>query len=469
MTRRSGQWQLVGHGSDPVPADEWDVRGVARDYGRRGDELEDAQGVLDRLSRLDGWTGDAAESFATKSQEVTADLGKAARKYHDAARALESYAGAVSTARTRTWTSLQKAESADATVRANPRSSSFPLLGGTDPFTFGVTPEEADQQRQQNKRHDAAVAELSDAREEVRLAMEALESAARNAADRIRDASDLFKDSHWDNFKGFVRRHADILAKIASVLEVVAMVVGAIAIVVALIATAPAWLVAGLFIASMALGVAMLGIHSALWSAGTGKAGAADVALDIVNLATLGMGAKLASLGRAAYGAATSAATRNAVAASQRGLASNTRNALRISNPANPLRRWATRQADDAAAVARSTITQLETLAVPVRNRVAALDYNAAKMVLQIRELRLLDETAEVARHLDQAAHYNRWQVRTLRVDFANNFVQSLDRYTGEHVVKPAKDWVNETVDDAVDTGQDTISELRWRYTVAGR
>lgn len=467
MTRRSGQWHLVGHDSDPVPADGWDVRAVARDYDRRGDELSDAQDILDRLSRLEGWTGEAAEKFAVKSHEATGDLGKAAQKYHDAASALESYAGDVLTARTSTWNALQKAESADATARANPRSG-FDPFDPPDFFDPETTPEEAEQERQ-NQRHDAAMHELADAQREVRQAVEALQGAARRAAEQIRAASDLFKDSAWDNFKGFVRQHADVLARIAEVLEIVAMVVGAIALVVALIVTAPAWLGVALFAAAIALGVALLALHSALWAADTGKAGFGDVALDVVNLATLGMGAKLASLGKAAYGAASSAATRNAVAAAERGLAQNIKNGLRIGNPNNPLRRWAQTRLDDAASAARTTVTSLDDVSVAFKQRVLALDSDAAQAIEQIRRLRIMDQSAEVLRHLDEAARIRHLQVNVLRFDFANNFSQFLDKATGQHVIAPAKNAVNDAVDASIDFSQDFFSEQRWKYTVVGK
>ena len=88
MTLRSGDWHLLGHASDPVPASEYDVDRVASTYERRGNDLRSTHGALERLSRLDGWRGDAAESFAESADDRLGDLAKAATKYESAARAL---------------------------------------------------------------------------------------------------------------------------------------------------------------------------------------------------------------------------------------------------------------------------------------------------------------------------------------------------------------------------------------------
>ena len=64
MSRRAGDWHLLGVDQDPVPASYVDVDAVADEYEDRGEKLREAHTALSRLANLDGWRGDAAEAFA---------------------------------------------------------------------------------------------------------------------------------------------------------------------------------------------------------------------------------------------------------------------------------------------------------------------------------------------------------------------------------------------------------------------
>jgi hypothetical protein len=76
MTRRHGDWHLVGYDDDPVPASTWDVDTVERQTRARADEASDMREVLRRLADLDGWRGQAAEAFAERAEEVLGDLAQ---------------------------------------------------------------------------------------------------------------------------------------------------------------------------------------------------------------------------------------------------------------------------------------------------------------------------------------------------------------------------------------------------------
>ena len=54
MSRRHGDWPLVGTPTDPVPTDEHDVEAVAKGFARTAAEVAVLAGRLERLSRLAG-------------------------------------------------------------------------------------------------------------------------------------------------------------------------------------------------------------------------------------------------------------------------------------------------------------------------------------------------------------------------------------------------------------------------------
>lgn len=217
MSRRTGDRSLVGYHSDPVPADWSDVDGVASDYRKRADDLALAHATLSNLSELNGWTSEAAAEFAESAHDGLGDLAKARDKYDGAADALEAFADAVSTARTDTWNGLPAAEEAEQTRRANDADN---LSGLSEP-----TQQQVDDQ-------SACDTSASQARtcagNDVQAAVAALEQAARTAAEKIESASESYDDGWFDDFKGWVREHADILRLIVDILEWVAVALAVI-------------------------------------------------------------------------------------------------------------------------------------------------------------------------------------------------------------------------------------------------
>ncbi|MBE7324224.1 hypothetical protein IEQ44_06130 [Nocardioides sp. Y6] len=289
MTRRHGNWHLVGRDSDPVPASEYDVNRVARTYEKRGEDLREAHGALTRLSRLDGWRGDAAETFAESADDRVKDLDKAATKYEDAGEALRTYALAVETAREETKRALDDAEEADARRRAN---EGDPLAGVTEP-----TDQQIDDAERQNRRHANALTALNAAEGKVNDAMSNLATAASTCARKIRAASDSFKD-HW--FKDdFVRKNLGAFELVIKALEIAAVAIAAIGLVVALCFTAPAWLVAGLFVAGIAAAAILAGTRTMLVLSEAGDHTWADVGWDVVGIGLAVVGGRAVfSLGR---------------------------------------------------------------------------------------------------------------------------------------------------------------------------
>lgn len=380
MSRRSGDWHLLGHATDPVPASEYDVDRVASTYVDRGRDLRETHQTLERLSRLDGWRGDAAEAFAESADDRLSDLDKAATKYESAGTALRAYADDVATARTVSRSALTEAEDADRRRRDN---AGNPLAGVQEPTEQQI----ADLQLQAD-RHERAVVDLEAAQARLSRALDDLDGAARRCARAIGTASDRFKD-HW--FKDNLVRHNLEFFKIAcKVLEIAAVAIAVVALGLALLATAPL----ALIVAGVAAAALLVLARSALVVSDTGTATWADVGWDVVGLGLSVVGGR-ASLRLARSSGAlggTFNALRTAATASARGrLPFVPRFMLRFSGSRNPLLRplggWAQGRLDDLARPALSRIDSISTLRVGWGSRLRVLDTEMATMRAQLAAL----------------------------------------------------------------------------------
>jgi uncharacterized protein YukE len=240
------QWELVGEGSDPVPASEQDLRDVAKVFTQQGNEMNDAASLLREIANLSGWKGESATEFADKAEEGYGDLDKAADKYTGAGTALSKFAGAVGTARDETQGAVDDAVKAEAARKANTHS----LLDGVD----DPTDEQKDADEKRGKRLEAANTALTAARTRLENAMEALDTAASTCASAIKNASGKFKDSKMDDIKGFVK---SALGVIVDALNVLAVILAVVIIVLLIIGTGGAFL-AFLMTAAMWVGFAIL-------------------------------------------------------------------------------------------------------------------------------------------------------------------------------------------------------------------
>jgi uncharacterized protein YukE len=285
---RAGQWDLLGHSTDPVPAGSDDVHRVERDFAENGRVMSAASSALQRLAGGDGWKGSAAKHFAEKAEETYGDLQKAASKYTDAADALRVYAGHVTTARAETLRALRDAEQAHADKQSNATSS---LEGVDDPTDAEKT---ADDKRQE--RYDGAVTALQDARTRLEHALDTLEHHASTCANDIGDASDNFKDSTMDDIKGAV---ASVLKVLVDALSVIAVV---LAIIIVILAVFTSVVLAPFLLAAAILGGVIFALT--LVQYGMGDATLADVGWASLGLIGGGFG-RLAGTGvKAAAGAA---------------------------------------------------------------------------------------------------------------------------------------------------------------------
>lgn len=351
MTARAGDWQLLGHGRDPVPGEPAHAQRLAEGYGTTADDIERLGGQLRRMSDLDGWTGEAARKFAEAAGDLAEDLGDAERRYRELAEAVTGWVAPLSRARDESAGALRDAEAAE---EARRRYANDPYESVVDP-----TPDQLAAQRQHTAARDDAVQRLEAARRRLDEALDELDGAAERVAGRIRDASEYGNDGFWDNAGGWVRDHAPLLERIATWAGRIALALAVITIAVLVFVAAPAALLMGaLFWLSVGAGAVQLGVHSAMMASDAGDVSWLDIGMDVVGLATAGLGGLLARgvsravpglRGLVAQGADDSA--RSAQEALEAGAANYTRasNATNITDPANNLRQWGQQYLDDAA------------------------------------------------------------------------------------------------------------------------
>lgn len=451
MSERSADWSVVWLSSDPVPADEYDVRRVAADYRTRGEDLESSRSTLQRLSELSGWTGEAAEEFAKQASERTEDLGKAAEKYLDAAAALETYAGHVATARTDTWDGLQRALHAE---EERKRLDHDPLEGVADPS--GAQLDARD--RQWDRRAEWASAR-DRAAQDVEAAIETLRDRAEDCADDIRSASESFKDSWWDDFKGWVREHVDAIKLIVDILKWVAVAVAVIGIAIALFFTAPFWLTALLVGVGVGLAVMVLAGDAMLLSVGEATWG--DVAWDTAGVVLSVVGGR-ATLQAARNLPAVLGNARNAVVASEQAVArsnipQNAKNALNITSSRGAgLKRWAERQVADATRAAATNVDELLRTAPTWTSRLSHLDTELATATEKLRVLAGFNVSA--------AAGEIRAAQRLIGSGVGANFVAlgtTLDEIAGQLGLPAPSDVPKGVVDESLDE----LGDVRWRLS----
>lgn len=285
MSRRHGQWELLGHDSDPVPADPDDIADEGRHYRRV------ASGIAEQVARLrrladpeERLKGHYADGLSEACSDLADHLDRIEGRFRVVGEQLTEWDGDVLDARSTTGSALQDAEDAHRDMQRNE-----PVHR---PFGAELTPEQEAADRERHQRYGAASHRLDEARGRARRAMETLDRRADQVASRIRAAADDdMKDSTWDKVKGAV-------GKVAKVLDAIADVLGWIGTAL----TIAALFIPGLnAVVLMAIGiialVGALGLHTLL--ASTGHGSWLDVGLDVLAIATLGIGSTAAAGARA--------------------------------------------------------------------------------------------------------------------------------------------------------------------------
>lgn len=404
-------WHLVGHGSDPVPVDQWDVDDIADDMRERATKAASIRSTLSKLADLDGWRGETAEEFGDKAGKVLDDLEKVVDRYEDVASALDWWASAVGTARTRTQQAVLDAEDAQRRIDSN----DIDVASGPDPSQALL-----DQQSQADTRKSQAQGDLADAQQAMRTAMDALDDAAETAKGKIDDAADNWDDGAWGNVKGVLRKGADFVEFLCAALEVIAAILGAIILVLVLTIGAPF----ALLVIALAVSLTILAGHLFLMMVDEGDVTWGDIGIDLLNVALSMTGLKLLGpavtnglrgLQAAVPAIASRAGSASRMAAISRLASGQTRlyeNALRFANPTGRLGQWAQgirRQADIADVVESTRIRHMLALKPDFLSRVLRGDRELAELNHLVQNLRTASGLGPLElgqlRYLQQLVH----------------------------------------------------------------
>ncbi|MGW6485921.1 MULTISPECIES: putative T7SS-secreted protein [unclassified Streptomyces] len=312
---RAGEWQVIGESSDPVPGDPEEVARLGRDLRKTAEAIQKQAKEIKALSSVESWKSKAAREFRGEAEEAEGKLRKAFKRYDAAADALgervfeggpsKEYASELHRAQAMADKALRDAQDAH-----DEQASSD---GAIDKLPKD-TAEDDPQRKKLEKRQEAATSAMAAARKDLAAAKDIRDAAAKRARDAIRTAIDHdgLKDGTWDKFKDWVHDNAGWMNVILKWSGWVATICGTLSLLVGwipIIGQALAGVLGS--IALLATVISLLG-HVLLALAGEGSW--FDVALDVVGLATLGIGrgaiagAKGASL--AAKGLGRSAAAR---------------------------------------------------------------------------------------------------------------------------------------------------------------
>ena len=318
MSHRPRDWSPLA-GSDPVPGDPDGVERIAQRYADTARALRDQANRLRVLSSDGSWEGEAAVDWRHQGREVANKLGKVVDRYETAGRALRTYGGQLRGAQSRSERALDLAQDAERRARAADRAMDDEARRHAQAPPETPPPDTSHLGRQREQAAD----DLARARSMLLAAERDRDAAATAAATSIEDitGNDGLDDGRFAGVrKWFVdrvewldrnlRNITDIAGWIATVAGVLALAVGWIPVIGQL---AAAVLTA---ITALATLVALIG---SLVMAIQGRAGWAEVGLNLFSLATLGLGRAAVSgvklMGAGARAAAQSGKTDELVAA----------------------------------------------------------------------------------------------------------------------------------------------------------
>jgi hypothetical protein len=301
-------------GSDPTPGDPAEVGALANRYRDTADEISRQAANLRKLASGsgEGWDSDAGRVFHDHANELASKIEKAHGRYAAAAGALRGFVSPLELAQRQADLALvdAKAAAADMASHAAP-----PAASGTP---TPPTPEQQSAEHRRKTSYDDASGRLAAARRRMEDARGDYDHAASTAGKNIRDVIDHdgVHDGFWDKVGNWIHEHADIIKLVLKVVGYIVTVLAIAALVIALFIPGLNVLVLGfaltsiLEVASVVGTVALLVGHTAL--ASTGDASWLDVGLDLVALATFGVGKALTAGAEGTASAARSVAAETA-------------------------------------------------------------------------------------------------------------------------------------------------------------
>lgn len=308
MTRpRADEWSVVGESADPIPGDAEEVAKLGRDLRRTAESIRKQANEIKALSSVEAWKSKAAEEFRKEAEEAEGKLRKAYKRYDAAADALgekvmegacfTEYASELHRAQKMADQALRDAQEADSEHKAS--------SGAIDKLPKDTSDDDPERKKLE-KRQEEATSAMERAKRALEAAKGVRDAAAKRARDSISYAIDHdgLKDGTWDKFKDWVNDNSGWIETVLKVSGWVSTICGTLALLVGWIPVIGQAL-AGILgtIALVATLVSLVG-HTLLALAGKGSW--FDVALDVVGLATLGIGRGALAAAKGASAAAQS-------------------------------------------------------------------------------------------------------------------------------------------------------------------
>lgn len=306
MTRPSGDaWLPLGLNADPVPGDTQRISQEATNLASTAKTLHDQINALRRIAHSNENVGQSADKIRSAASSLIGDLTTVATRYKTVSSALNGWYPELEEAQRLSLRALNEAEAPYAKLKNTPVPKIPGVIQGwngqwqLDPLTPVTTAQKTEFDSYQHA-ISSAQQQIQDAQSLLHKATSLRDTQASHYASLINSASnDSLTDSWWDSFSHWVSEHADFLKEVGKILGYIA---AGLAILCLLIPGVDL-----LMLAAMAVTAMMLAVHTML--AATGNGSWLDVGLDVLGLATLGMGLGAASEVEAVESSAREAAT----------------------------------------------------------------------------------------------------------------------------------------------------------------
>ena len=282
---RTGDWPLVGHDSDPVPADPSELDKVIAYYKTISEAMTEQAALLKRIGDGDVrlLKGQSADALRKRARESAGALDKAAARYADVHSALDTYEPSLTTARTDTWNALTDAEKAARELQ-NAEGMPDPVNATRPDDAKPLTDKEKTESSDRETAINTANSGIDGAKQKLAGALEALRVAAEAASTKIRENWKV-DDLHTSGWDAFVHRLNKFLKALVEILTYIGMALAVLAI-----------LIPGLnVIALVGIGVAVVSVVASTILAAQGEGSWLGVIMGVLSLVGIGIAAKMAS------------------------------------------------------------------------------------------------------------------------------------------------------------------------------
>lgn len=295
---RPTDWTPLGCDSDPVPGDPGRISQEAAHLSTVARQISDQVAALRKIVGGGVEVGQHADKIRSSSSDLADQLDKVVGRYQKVSAALTKWVPDLEQAQAQSITALNQAEGPHKKL-----NTTVVLPSGSN-----LTAQQKQDITNYHNSMNAAQDQLNAAKALLTRAVNFRDQQASHYAGVINSAiDDGVKDSWWDKFKDWVDRNSGWLKALASVLGDIVAVLAVICLFIPGVDL--------LIIAAIALTAVLLVIHTML--AATGNGSWFDVALDVIGIATLGVGLGAADGIEGAQGIA-----RGAAATARTGMAS---------------------------------------------------------------------------------------------------------------------------------------------------